>query len=312
MQYIATGYLLNKKTDATGFVASQTIVIAEARYNAVKESRDRCVLAVGLEERFQLVIDNYREWETELLSQAQFSLLWDVGHFDAMQQRLCLDRRFTNVLTAFRLYLDQTDYALSKTFGNPSPELEAIKKFKNSLYDTYFGYRFLEALRNHVQHCGLPVRIIRYSSESVETKKGEQIQFSIIPQASLDDLSANQDFKKSILNEIKSRGDIGDIIDLRPPVREFVSCLIRLHKELCSVFGDVVNCARSFYAEAVKEYSVIDGHLVQFPKLRCTDESGFVNDNIDLITDFLEVYDILHRRNSNMTDITKSCASNAL
>jgi hypothetical protein len=52
---------------------------------------------------------------------------------------------------------------------------------------------------------------------------------------------------------------------------------------------------------------------VEFPKLQYVDDAGVVINQIDLITDFLEVYDTLYRRNSNVTHIvTTAFASNAL
>lgn len=91
-----------------------TTTVERARYQEVKRARDICLLAVVLEERFQLVLDNYTEWECELLNQAQAYLLGQTySRHSAMQQRLTLDRRLTNVLTAFRLYLDQTDNNIS-------------------------------------------------------------------------------------------------------------------------------------------------------------------------------------------------------
>src|ERR1039457_4034460 len=120
--------------------------IEQRRYQEVKRARDICLLAVILEERFQLVLDNYAEWEGELLHQALGHLLWQTVRYDSMQQRLALDRRLTNVLTAFRLYLDQTDNNIAEIFGNPSQELEGVKRLKNEMYDDCFGFRFLEAL----------------------------------------------------------------------------------------------------------------------------------------------------------------------
>jgi hypothetical protein len=81
---------------------------------------------------------------------------------------------------------------------------------------------------------------------------GKQTQYSIVPQTTLDNLAANEVFKQSILNEIKSRGEK---IDLRPPIREYISCLVRIHAELRKIFSEIFNRSRSIYSEAVKEYS---------------------------------------------------------
>lgn len=305
MQYLATGYFW--ETPQKAFSISTEI--DAKRFDDVESAKNVCLFALGFEEKFQLVVDNYIEWETELLKQAQSSILWQTNRFESLQHSLLLARRLVNVLTGFRLYLDQTDHALSKVFGNPSEELQAIKEFKKKLYDKHFGYRFLEALRNHVQHCELPVEIVTFNQKLVDRDKTAQIQFSVIPQASLKALAENNDFKKSILIELE---DGPENIDLRPPVREYVSCLASLHKELGRVFSPVAEKSRNYYQDAIKEYSTIDGKVVQFPKFIFSDDAGLKQRTVELYGGFLEIYDNLKRRNDNVKDVSKSFASNAV
>ena len=310
MRYQATGYVIEQDPVlVTGArpVKMAVLTVDKARYSDVKRARDICLLAVILEERFQLVLDNYTEWECELLNQAQAHLLWQTFRYDSMQQRLALDRRLTNVLTGFRLYLDQTDNNVSEIFGNPSQELEGIKKSKGEMYDSYFGYRFLEVLRNHVQHCALPVEIISFHSGLVDQDLNGNVQFSVIPRTTLDNLAANKDFKKSILDEIKA---LGGQIDLRLPIREYVSCLVKLHQEVRKVFSKIIIESREFYSKAVEEYSTIGGQVVQHPRLECCKDSGEVDERVELIINFLNRYDILHRQNSQARNISKSFVSN--
>src|SRR6266705_4309051 len=147
MKYQVFGYNLEQKEKPVSISAP----IDAAKYKEVKKSRDICTLVLVVEERFQLALDNFQEWETELLNQAQRSLLWNINDFaTAMQQRLNLDRRFVNLLSSFRLYLDQSDHNISQIFGKDSNELKSVKKFKFELYDAHFGYRLIESLRNHV------------------------------------------------------------------------------------------------------------------------------------------------------------------
>lgn len=279
------------------------------RFEEVEFAKNVCLFALSFEEKFQLVVDNYIEWETELLKQAQASILWPTNKFESLQHRLVLARRLTNVLTGFRLYVDQTDHALSNIFGNTSGELQAVKQFKSKLYDTHFGYRFLEALRNHVQHCDLPVETITYNTKLVDRERAPQVQFSIIPKASLEALAQNNDFKKSILKELEAGPEQ---IDLRPHVREYISCLASLHKEIEKVFSPIVVKSRNYYQETIKEYSTMDGKTVQHPKFVLCDDAGVNKKSVELYDKFLEIYDTLKTRNASVKDLSKSFASNAV
>lgn len=305
MKYQATGYFWENPQKAF----SISVDIDSQRFEAVESAKNTCLLALGLEEKFQLVVDNYIEWETELLKQAQIYMFRQPNKFEAMQHRVLMARRLTNVLTGFRLYVDQTDHAISKVFGGASEELKTIKKVKANLYDNHFGYRFLEALRNHVQHCDLPIETLTYNSKLVDREKAPQIQFSVIPNASLENLAEDEDFKKSILKELQAGMDK---IDLRLHVREYVSCLISLHKQLEKLFLQQFEKARNYYQEAIKEFSVLDGKSVQHPRFYFFDEDGLKEKTVELYAGFLEIYDSLKKQNENTREISKFFVSNAV
>lgn len=304
MKYQATAYFWENQK-----AFNISVEIDSQRFETVESAKNTCLLALGLEEKFQLVVDNYIEWETELLKQAQIYMFRQPNKFEAMQQRVLVARRLTNVLTGFRLYVDQTDHAVSKVFGNSSEELKSIKKFKANLYDSHFGYRFLEALRNHVQHCDLPIETLTYNSKLVDREKAAQVQFSVIANTSLESLAENDDFKKTILKELDNGQDK---IDLRPHVREYVSCLISLHKQLEKLFSLQFENARNHYQEAIKEYSIMDGKSVEHPRFVFFDEAGLKERTVELYAGLLEIYDTLKRQNENARDISKSFVSNVI
>jgi|ERR1700722_10365212 len=127
MKHEVFGYNLEQKEKPISISAP----IEAVKFNEVKKSQDICTFALVIEERFQLGLDNFHEWETELLEQAQKSLIWNINDFaTAMQQRLDLDRRFVNLLSSLRLYLDQSDHNVSQVFGEDSEEFKGVKKFK--------------------------------------------------------------------------------------------------------------------------------------------------------------------------------------
>jgi len=308
MKYQAVGYYKNSDNPSSPQVTQFCAQIEQTRFEEVKKAKDICYIAFGLEEKFQLVLDNFNEWEIEQMKLAQTYMLWRTTNHDATEHRRLLDRRLTNVLTAFRLYVDQTDYEISNVFGSKSNELEHIKKFKNSLYDKHFGYRFLEELRNHVQHCALPVQMITYR-EVLEHEKNNHVRYSIVPRMTLDDFEGLGRFKPRILEEVKL---LGGKIDLRQPTREYISCLVVLHKELRKTFTSVVSSSRTYYLDAVKHYTTTGIYQLEHPRLKRIDDNGTVIEQIDLITRDFEIHDALHKRISNVTDISKSFASSEL
>jgi hypothetical protein len=88
MRYQATGYCLENPKNSQ-YVSAE---IDAKLFGEVEHAKNVCLLALGLEEKFQLVVDNYIEWEAELLKQAQTSILRQANKFEAMQHRIVLAR----------------------------------------------------------------------------------------------------------------------------------------------------------------------------------------------------------------------------
>ncbi|MCG2659314.1 MAG: hypothetical protein L6437_03595 [Kiritimatiellae bacterium] len=299
MKYEAYGYTKNEVVRAP---------IDAARYFDIKTAKGRCLFALELEEKFALLIDNLAEYECELLRLAESYLLRGyLDHTASMQERLCLDRRLVNLLTACRLYLDQTDHGISSLFGKSSAELANIKIFKNDLYDKHWGYRLMEALRNHVQHSGLIVHIISYTQFRSPGKGPDYTEFIICPQTKVSTLAEDASFKKEILSELESRGDK---IDLRGPARDYLSCFVQLHEKLRKVIQARTLEARKLYERAVKDFLIIDAQEVRCASLRELHEDERKVNEVELVTEFLNYYDQLVKRNVVNKKLEHSTASN--
>jgi hypothetical protein len=289
--------------------------IEGARFYEVKKARNVCLLAVAVEEKFKLLFDNFAEFEFELLRLAETSLIWplsitlrDRDHFRGMQEKLTVDRRLVNFLTSCRLYLDQTEQVLSNLFGNPSQELDSTRAFKNKLHDECFSYRLMEALRNHVLHSVLAVHEISYRSSTIECAgRPDYVRFTVCPNSLVGDLAEDDAFKDSVLTELSQ---LADKIDLRGPVREYVSCLTKLHRKLREVTNNPFATNRSSYSTMVANYSTLDGEKVDNPSLSAVQSDGKVTETIALVTAFLGYYDELLMQNVVRTTIPHSEASN--
>lgn len=282
--------------------------ISEERYKVVKSAKATCIFALEIEEKFALLLDNYYEFETELLKLAEAYRVWPRrDHSNSMLERLKLDQRLVNLLTACRLFSDQTDHGISTMFGNPSGELNSVKSFKNGLYDSHWGYRFMEALRNHVQHSGLPVHIICYNAERTQGSPADYTQFSIAPKTSVNRLAENCSFKKQILSELKSKGKE---VDLRPAVREYIECFAKLHEHLREKISTKLAEDRLIYEAAIQAYSVLNDEAVDFPRLVEKNEDETTSDEVALVKEFLDHLDSYYLRNKTNRKLTHSFSAN--
>ncbi|MGO9243446.1 MAG: hypothetical protein ACLPT4_14350 [Verrucomicrobiia bacterium] len=287
----------------------QIVEITKARYEAVRKAKIACLFAIELEEKFALLMDNFAEFEFELLRIAETWLLWpNRGHADNMQERLTLDRRLVNLLTACRLYLDQTEHGISGLFGETSSELDTVKKFRRNLYDGHFGYRVMEALRNHVQHSGLLVHIISYEASRSTGKGPDYFECVVIPKASVKELSENPKLKNEILQELLTGKDE---VDLRGSIREYITCLIELHDRLRDTIKVLADHGRETYQAAIEEFSKLNGQSVRFPSLVELHDDLRKHDEVVLRRTLLDRLDPLRKRNSVNKRLCHFTASNS-
>lgn len=206
---------------ATGVTenGSISIPLTADKFEEVRKAKEGYLFAWALEEKLALLIDNFYEFEVELLKLAEQAILWSERDFqEDMRQRLLLDRRLVNILTACRLYLDQSDHGISRFCGAASDELKSVKMFKNRLYDDNWGYRLMEAVRNHAQHLELPVGAISYN---YRRKPGnpEEWEYRVIPQLLLE--SVEQGMARRV------QAFLEDAVN--KPVWEFFPLLLRSH-----------------------------------------------------------------------------------
>lgn len=288
-----------------------SLPINACRYEEVSSARSTCLFAVEVEEKFALLLDNFFEFETELLVQAQREAIWPHrDHEQSMLGRLTIDRRLVNVLTACFLFKHQISHGVSRFYGNPSKEFDSLEQFVRDLYDNHWGYRLMEALRNHGQHHGLIVHVITYRKARINGELDDYEQHQVIPQTKPEKLAENGRFKPAVLSELVKKH--GENVDLRLPVREYITCFIALHNEIQSLICPKLTKARSIYEAAISEYSNIDGHEVKFPSISELNVDGSKGKKVALISDFLGYYDSLRERNRVNPRLVHSCANNSV
>lgn len=288
------------------------IAISTDRYEEITHAQEKIIIGLQFEEKLDLLLENYVEWEAALLTLAQRYIVWPGrSHDEAMDERLELDRRLVNLLTACRLYLDQAGHTLSQFFGPRSAQEASIDKSKSTFYDNVFGYRFMEAIRNHIQHRALPIAETQYWHSADDRPDLGRVEVVVIPCVNVADLKSDPKFKPQIIEELKGRTPM---LDLRGPVREYVSCLMELHETMRGLLDAVVVGALDVYKRARLDYSTIDGVVVDLPSLiRVQDEvlaQPFEETPLSLGP--IDRYEALRKRRAGAKTLNRFFASNSL
>jgi len=207
------------------------IEISAAEFEELKSAKANVLETMFIEEKMDLVIENYLEWENELLyASARQMVQLDYSYLSAQSQRNLFSRRIMNVLTACRGYLDQVGHHLSNIYGEESSIAAVFKKATNEQYDRRLGYRVMEALRNYVQHRGSPLHVVVVDRNWVESEHGKRFRSYTGTRFKVSILAEDPKFKKSVLGELQAIGR--DEIDLQGFVREYVGGLSIVHQAI--------------------------------------------------------------------------------
>lgn len=279
------------------------VEMTEEEYLRCYQSREKLLEALYLEEKFDVVVDNYLEFETDLLDSAARHMVRHYKNYSAFQmERNRINRRIINLLSACRLYIDHSAHHMSNIFGKNADETKTIKEEISRQYDASLGYRTMDALRNYVQHRGYPIHGAAYNSKWVENF--DKLLFSLTPYIVLSDLQEDKKFKASVLEEMKS---LGDKIDVKILMRQYIERLGAIHGKARSILKSHVKEWENVVENAIRTYSDCEPKEdsdVGLAAVIKNDKGTFVK-SVPLFKDFIEYRRELEKRNSSLANLPK-------
>jgi hypothetical protein len=190
-----------------------------------------------IEQKFDILIENFIEMEQEFATRTVHSAYRsDASYAEFMDHKQIFNRRLVNLLTAARLYVDQTKHHLGEIFHDDADEAAKAKALFSSEFDAVFGYRVLEGLRNYVQHRGLPIHSLSINAEWRNQKSDDrELEFNIAVKVNVAELEQDRKFRSETLAEMKT---IGESIDVKPLSRAYIEALGRIHETIRKIVSD--------------------------------------------------------------------------
>ena len=199
--------------------------ITSTEFKKLKAAKKVLVSGFAIEEKYDVLLANYEEFEKEILNVTLESMLRPHGKYgDFRCYRAKLNQRLINLLATSRLYLDSIERHVSDITTDKDQAKEKVNSLRSGRYDKYFEYRFMEELRNHAQHRGFPIHHSSYNSclTNVDDPK-TKFTFTVDFASEKVFLEEDVKFKKSILNKLDEK------IDLKQATRKYIECLSEIH-----------------------------------------------------------------------------------
>jgi hypothetical protein len=276
------------------------ISITPEEFQQIKDARRKLLAALEIEEKFDLFMENYAEYERDVLRIAQRQMLRDDGTWTtAMDDILLLNRRLANLLMAGRLYRDQVRHDIATIYGRRSVKARNIDAAFSRESNGALGYRVIEALRNYVQHEALPIRNLHYGPEKVSSNGRELVRFTLTPELDVAALRVS-DFKRSVFAEIeKSAGRSVTVF-----AREFVTGLTRVQREIRQATEEDMHAWKSAI-DGVVSVGREQFHCHIGLAVVARDEFGNHPEIIEIFEDFVQRLVALRKRYLNIGSLTE-------
>jgi hypothetical protein len=212
-----------------------SIDISADEFTKLRSAQKQLIYFLNIEETFDLLLENYAEFESDLLRLGvRFSLFGE--HGEPLGPRREINRRLANLLSSAYLYVEQVRQDLEAVYGIRSKPVWAFirscHKQRASL-----AYRAIEALRNYAQHRGFPVQTSIVEFKREDTDRGDLLRTGLRLFVNIQHLLENADFNpddKKAIEQLLAQVDDNGNVNLMPFVREYMERLCEVHESMRS------------------------------------------------------------------------------
>lgn len=269
--------------------------ITAEEYHRLVEARSILNAAFSLEENYDLLVGNYIELENSALTLATSTMAQRRHEYEDMFELTAeMNRRAVNFLSTARLFVDQ----IRQRVGACGCDNVLVKTKMNEEYDKSFEYRFMEALRNHVQHSGSAVHGLEFGGKwgPAKTKEVKLFTLSVFTYKRM--LQFEETFKKTVMEECPEK------VDFLDATRCYLGALSDVHEFARQCVEDTATRARMAFEDAISRYTEFsEGPAIALSAYASTDE-----DRKNPTAIFLNWDDVrlkLQKRNHNLHQLGK-------
>jgi hypothetical protein len=272
--------------------------ISPDEYREAKVARQNLMEVLDVEEKLNLVLENYVEFERELLSGSLNHMVFsDRDWSSSIGEIHLINRRLINLLTTCRLYMDQVPHNIKSIYGN-DVLANAVKQEMSRQYDMNLGYRVLEALRNYVQHRSLPIQRLTHTASRQGEESGVRIRNIVTPSLDVNRLRADGKFKRSVLAELES---IGNSVDVKPLVRGYIEAIGRIHLFIREMLTNDITIWESIVLRILDRYRKVSEREILSVAIVISDDSDKITESVMIFEDMIERRRWLRQKNQTLT-----------
>lgn len=236
------------------------VALTQYEYNTLKVAKSILIEILEFEEKIVLLLESYQEYEQELFKATMRAMVWGFEDWSAlMDTRLTINRRIAGLLTACKMYNDQTSHTFSNIFGSKSEQLNNLNNLKEKERKNSASFKFMEGLRDYVQHQGMPVfrltndvRLINIDGEDIREYTFDALLYITKVNAS------KRKNSTALLAE-----EPNQYISIKPLIRQYIDAFIRLHLASRSILAEKVASSDNVVQEILDRCSTTAESVVK-------------------------------------------------
>jgi len=285
-------------------LGTPNIEISEKDYSGYKESRAILVSCLAIEQSYEVLISNFLTLEKGILCATADNMVRETkGYADFFDRNLALNIHLVNLLTAARSYLDQLPQYMKKCLPDRGDVDTLVKSLRSKEYDKRYEYRFMDALRNYVQHCGLPVHWTSEAFAWSEIGKDgipghARLEYRLELASSKSVLEEDGVFPRKVLTESPDR------IDLKVTTRGYIESLSEIHCAVRELISGPVKQSRLMFEEAHNMYrNQYKGSLIDLSACKAKDQE--LVETVPLLLEWDDVRIKLQKKNQKLINLTR-------
>ena len=275
------------------------IKISDSEYYELQKARNILDNALAIEEKYEIVVSNYLDFEREILNvTSSYMIRSYIDYSDLFEVRLILNVKLVNLLTAVKLYRDQLNQNVAECLTDNPNVKDYIEELFSKEYDENQYYRFMEALRNYVQHRGIPVHLINTNSQRTSLEDDGLFEYSIKLFSLHSCLAEDKKMKKSVLAEMDEK------VDLTVATRSYIESVSHIQNSARSMIAEATLSSRKMIENAQRRYSEkYRDNLTGLSAYKWDDHKQL--ESIPLLLDWDDVRVNLQKRNRNLKNLSK-------
>lgn len=269
--------------------------ISQQEYDLLRNSRKVLDAAFGIEENFDLLVGNYLELEHASLAITTSAVARHLsGYHEMFELQTEMNRRAVNLLSTARLFSDQ----LPQRFSECGQDGNKAKDWFRDQHASSFEFRFMEALRNHVQHNGSAVHSLGVGNQWIPPTDRTRNEFSLNIHTLRRFLELDTTFNPKVLKECPEQ------VDFLRATRRYLEAFGSVQRDVRLAIAPSVTAARDVFQSAITRYAAFSqSSTIALAAFASPDQNP--ETKVLIFLDWDDVRIKLTTRNSGLVNLSK-------